>query len=1099
MPRSKSSSCAHENTDCNCKNKSNLFERKVISDQAAAGSHTVAMSIVLLLLHTVLIFKLGGVSLGSFDLPEWLQPNQKVTAAAEQTLNDEVTVEAAASDPVPVPIQVPSFGGSGSFTAISSGGQIFGPCPLKHTSVSADVNDGIARVSVTQQFKNPYSSDIQAVYTFPLDEHCAVESMRMKVGKRVILGDIKPRAEAEALYKSAAAEGKTAALLEEERPNIFTQSVANIHVGEDVSVTLNYVTMLAFRDGDYTFTFPTVIGPRFMPGSPIVTHGTGTSSDTSAVPDASRISPPHPNHSMRCGRDLTMKINLNSAFPISGIKSKLHEISTANLGEKQSSVSLAPHDEIPNKDFVLSWHVGSMGIQKGVQAHRVGKDGYLSVTLMPPDRFSSESVIPKEFVFLVDCSGSQSGLPIEKCKDTLRYILDKMGPKDVLQILSFSDNVNKLFENPRAMSPINKQVAKRYIDKLSADGGTFMGPAVEEACKLPTVPGRLRIVTFMTDGYVGNDREVIGLVRKFRASSRWFCFGTGDGVNRFLIDGVAREGGGEADYVYLNSPSQQIAEKFWKKVSSPILTDLEIDFGGLKVEDVVPNVPCDVWSQRPLTFLARYSKPSSGTIKIKGYSGDKEFQEQLAVTLPAVKRENSVLSTLWARQKVEQLTDEDNAQLAEGHQAKFVYQITKLGLDHHLLTPYTSFVAVDDTLKHKVTCPSGKCSEPLRMYVEGANSQHLVSPLGVNVRFGQSNEVGYVNQTYMGIKRFYGNDMIGNFCQNIGQLIGKWISEWINGFFADVNKALMYCIETIALNPFIALRGVCNPTPNNLNQPLFFYIRSAIDLVYGVAGGFLLLTSIGKVRQVARGGNEHRVNVYQCAVISLLLMAGPWIYRILFQLSDILITRTFMPDFGAVRPIGDALSSAFKGGLMAGVGLVAHAFAPVIGGAAGGLALGIVGELVAFWGLIIYLCFGIVLACQLTYLLFLAVGQSFLFTLSVIAGPIALAGGGTGKLERASVTYVLIWVELILWLVSWVVLIIALRMMLFADFNPCGKIVFSMCTLQAMIMTPWAISLLRLSPMSKYLSMNPIRGLAAGISKTALVARKVFEGFSTPR
>lgn len=1097
MPRSNSSSCSHERADCDCKNTSNLFERKVISDQVKGEWHTSAMSMALLLMHTVLILKLAGISLSScaISLGTWGASPPSDTASVGE-VQAEQNIQSMYIAP---PVRVPNYGGSGTLAAVSEKGEILSPCPLQHTSVVADVSGGVARVAVTQKFKNPYKTNIEAVYTFPLDEHCAVESMRLKSGSRMILGDIKPRAEAETLYKSAAAAGKTAALLEEERPNIFTQSVANVHPGEDVSVTLNYVTALTFADGNYTFTFPTVVGPRFIPGNEIGARGTGTSSDTDIVPDASRISPPARLMQSRSGNDISMEIRLDSPFPISDIQSKLHLIKIERGTKNHSVISLSQASVIPNKDFVLSWHTAGNAIQTGIQTHRLGKDGYLSVSLMPPERVEVNQVTPKEIIFLVDCSGSQAGLPIEKAKETLSFIVDKLGAEDTLQILAFNNSVDKLFDRPIALKFLDKLSAKSFIQKLNGNGGTFMAPAVEEACAMPIDPKRLRIVTFMTDGYVGNDKEILGLVRKYRGSSRWFSFGTGDNVNRYLIDGIAREGGGEADYVLLNAPSKEIAESFWKRISSPVLTNVKLDFGDLPVQDVVPHVASDVWAQRPLTFSARYSKPAHGVITITGYSGGKKYKKELAVNLPATDKGNSVIGTLWARQKIEQLSDEDNLESVSGYPNKHTYEITKLGLEHHLLTPYTSFVAIDHHVKPSPVAKMVRVpvrvaeTDALHMYVE--SSQGLVGA-PIDPRYGQSNEVGYINDTYMGIKRFYANDIIGNFFQNIGQLIGKWISEWINGFFADLSRWLMNSVEMLIFNPFIVMRGICNPPEHAQSQLSFFIIRCAVDLMYGIAGGFLLLLSIAKSRSVAIGQSEKTAEIFRCGLAALLLLAGPWLYRMTFQLSDVFITQAGTIDYTDYLRLGAAVASAMKGGLMAGAGLLAHAFAPVVSGAAGGQVLGFIGEVVAIGGLLFYLCIGVIVVLQLSYLLLIVASQSLLFALHTLLGPIALACSANHKTEKVAMGYITMWIELGLWLVIWVGLTTAMKTLLFCDINSWFKITMAICVLQAMIFTTPALSVLNISPMSKFLAMNPARGLAAGVSqlvKTALEIQKEFK------
>jgi Ca-activated chloride channel homolog len=1112
MPRSNSPSCSHEQTDCNCKNKSasksdsnsgsedTLFKRRVISDQVKGEWHTSAMSMVLLLMHTVLILKLAGISLSScaISLGTWGAPSPPVSTPGDEVLAEQ-NIQSMYIAP---PVRLPDYGGSGTLAAVSEKGEVLSPCPLQHTSVVANVSGGVARVEVTQKFKNPYKSNIEAVYTFPLDEHCAVESMRLKSGTRMILGDIKPRAEAETLYKSAAAAGKTAALLEEERPNIFTQSVANVHPGEDVSVTLNYVTALTFADGNYTFTFPTVVGPRFIPGNEIGARGAGTSSDTDIVPDASRLSPPAGFMQSRSGHDISMEIRLDSPFPISDIQSKLHSIKTARGTENHSVVSLSQASVIPNKDFVLSWHTAGNAIQTGIQTHRIGKDGYLSVSLMPPDRVSIKQPNPKELIFLVDCSGSQDGFPIEKAKETLSFIVDRMGPADKLQVLAFNTVVEKLFDHPKSLTPLDKLNAKSFIQKLSAKGGTFMAEAVEEACAIPIDRKRLRIVTFMTDGYVGNDNEVLGLVRKYRGKSRWFSFGTGDSVNRYLIDGIAREGGGEADYVLLNGKTQEIAESFWNRISSPVLTDVKIDFGNLPVQDVVPNVVSDVWAHRPLTFSARYSKPAHGVITISGYSGGKKYKKELAVDLPATDKRNSVIGTLWARQKIEQLSDEDNLESVNGYPSKHTYEITKLGLEHHLLTPYTSFVAIDHYVKPQPVAKMVRV--PVRVAETDALHRYVSSQGGlvgapVDPRYRQSNEVGHINETYMGIKRFYANDIIENLFQNIGQLIGKWISEWINGFFADLSRWLMRTVEMLIFNPYLVMRGICNPPDHAQSHLSYFAIRSAIDLMYGIAGGFLLLLSIAKSRSVAVGQSDKTVEIFRCGLAALLLLAGPWLYRMTFQLSDVFITQAGTIDYTDYLRLGDAVASAMKGGLMAGAGLLAYAFSPVVSGAAGGLALGLIGEIVALVGLVLYLGIGVIVVLQLCYLLFLVASQSLLFALHTMLGPIALACSATHKTEKVATGYITIWIELGLWLVTWVGLTTAMKLLLFSDLNPWFKIVMAICVLQAMIFTPPALSVLKISPMSKFLAMNPVGGLAAGVSQLVKTALEIHKEFKTPR
>ncbi|HEY9868053.1 MAG TPA: VIT and VWA domain-containing protein [Candidatus Obscuribacterales bacterium] len=578
-------------------------------------------------------------------------------------------------------------------------GKPLGKCPLKHTSVSAEVSGYVSRVTVKQLFENPFKDKIEAVYTFPLSETGAVDEMLMKVGARTIRGTIKRREEARNIYEAAKARGHVASLLDQERPNIFTQSVANIKPGEKVEITLRYVDLLAYEDGSFTFAFPTVVGPRFNPGAPTGKQGTGWSPDTSAVPDASKITPPVTAEGTRAGHDISIEVSIDAGVPIHGITSKLHDVTITRPARDHALVMLKNKQTIPNKDFVLSWEVASDQLQSGYLTHRTGQSGYFTIMLLPPKRVTPDKVAPKEMIFLIDCSGSQSGAPLQKAKETMNYILDHMNPQDTFQIISFNNQLKILFEKPELASASMKEKAQKFIESLAANGGTWMAPAVEKACSIPADAHRLRIVTFMTDGYVGNDFEILGMVRKLRGTSRWFPFGTGNSVNRMLIDGMAKEGGGESEYVLLNSPGNEVGRKFYERISSPVLTDVKVDFDGLEVKEVFPHEISDVWAQRPLYIKGRYTKPGKGTITLSGFAGGKPYAQKLQLVLPEKEPAHGVIASIWARAKVDRLMGEDYFGAQRGAVNKELKEeIIKTALDHHIMTQYTSFVAVEETV-----------------------------------------------------------------------------------------------------------------------------------------------------------------------------------------------------------------------------------------------------------------------------------------------------------------------------------------------------------------------------------------------------------------
>lgn len=586
---------------------------------------------------------------------------------------------------------------SGSLSAMTTTGKPLGKCPLKHTDVSAEISGFVSRVKVVQQFQNPFPEKIEAVYTFPLSESGAVDEMLMKVGGRTIRGEIKKREEAREIYERAKASGHAASLLDQERTNIFTQSVANIKPGETIEITISYVDLLPYEQGNFSFVFPTVVGPRFIPGEKLGKQGTGWAEDTDNVPDASRVTPPVTPKGTRAGHDISISVAIDAGVPILDLQSKLHEVNIAKNGERKAVVTLTDKATIPNKDFVLTWQVASDKLKSGYLTHRVGDKGYFSLMILPPKRVTPETVAPKEMIFLIDCSGSQSGAPLDKAKETMNYILDHMNPNDTFQIISFSDHLKILFDKPETADSQMRAKARSFISGLTANGGTWMAPAVEKAASIPSDDHRLRIVTFMTDGYVGNDLEIVGLVKKLRGTSRWFPFGTGNGVNRMLIDMMAKEGGGEAEYVLLNSSGADVGRKFYERISSPVLTDVKVEFAGVGVKDVYPKQVADVWAEKPLYIKGTYAKPGVGTVTISGYNGGKPYAERMTINLPAKENANAVLGSIWARAKVDDLMSQDWFGAQQGSvNDQLKKEIIDVALQHHIMTQYTSFVAVEE-------------------------------------------------------------------------------------------------------------------------------------------------------------------------------------------------------------------------------------------------------------------------------------------------------------------------------------------------------------------------------------------------------------------
>ncbi len=566
-------------------------------------------------------------------------------------------------------------------------------CPLVHTDVSATVAGFVARVAVTQVFRNPLPDPVEAVYTFPLSERGAVDAMTMRTGDRTIRAEIDRREEARRRYEAARQAGQTASLLDQERPNVFTQSLANLMPGATVEIRIEYVEPLVFRAGTFELVVPTVVGPRFVPSA--------------GVPDPDRITPPVTPEGTRAGHDLSIVADIAAGVPIGDVTSPLHAIDVERPASDRARVRLRQEGEIPNRDFVLRWVVATGQVQSTVLTHRdSGSEGYVSVVLLPPAHVPAEAAAPKEMLFVIDRSGSQMGAPLDKAKETMRWVLDHLHAGDTLQVIDFGSTSNQLFPAPRRATADARRQARAYIDALQANGGTMMAEAVRRACATPPDAHRLRVVTFMTDGYVGNDLEVLDLVRRLRDTSRWFPFGTGSSVNRYLIDGMARLGGGEAYYALPGERGDRIARSFYDHVASPVLTDVHVEWDGLDVVDVHPDVPSDVWAEKPLVVHGRYRTPGQGRVILTGFQQGRPYRQEVAVTLPAVEPANDAIASMWARAKVETLTTQDLAGLQSGtFPAPLRAQIETVALAHRLVTAFTSFVAVEERVVNEGGTP----------------------------------------------------------------------------------------------------------------------------------------------------------------------------------------------------------------------------------------------------------------------------------------------------------------------------------------------------------------------------------------------------------
>ncbi len=568
----------------------------------------------------------------------------------------------------------------GSLTALNREGQPLGDCPLQHTDVAVDIAGPLATVVLTQQFGNPFTEPIEAVYTFPMSDRAAIYDMLLKVGQRRIKGEIKPREEARRIYEAARERGQVAALLDQERPNIFTQQVANIMPGERVDIRIEYTEQLEYQEATWRFSFPMVVGPRYVPAG---------------VEDAGAITPPVTPEGTRAGHDIALAVHLDAGAELQSLKSVLHEIETRRSGGT-AELKLADKDEIPNRDFILEWSTATAQIGDALLTTTDGDAGYFAFLLQPPARVTSQQVTPRELVFVLDTSGSMSGDPINKAKETMALCLDQADPRDTFNVITFAGDTHLLFEQPVPASAQNISQAQAFLDGQRGGGGTEMMTAIRAALAPSDQQDHLRIVCFMTDGYVGNEFQILDEIGK-HPNARVFSFGIGNSINTFLLDSMARAGRGEVQYVTLKDEAEDPAQRFFRRVRFPVLTDLSVEWQGVRVADVYPERVPDLFDSKPVVLRGRFTPGQNGQLVIRGQVAGEPWSRTIQLHFAKSMPEHPRLAQLWARSRVDHLMAANWLGAQRGQiDETLQQQVTALGVEYRLLTQFTSFVAVEE-------------------------------------------------------------------------------------------------------------------------------------------------------------------------------------------------------------------------------------------------------------------------------------------------------------------------------------------------------------------------------------------------------------------
>lgn len=560
--------------------------------------------------------------------------------------------------------------------------------PLVHTHLDAEVVGPLAQVTVVQTFANEHPQPIEVIYTFPLPADAAVDAFRIHTGGRTIRGSVVEREEAARIYEDARQQGWLAARLDQERPNVFIQRVANVLPGEAVEVELRFATTATWREGEFELSIPLVVGHRYHSGRPRGTRrGEGTAPDTTLVPDGSLLSlpllperTPPPLASLR--------LHVEAGVPLDTIDSPSHSLLIERTGS--TTFEVAADGVLPNQDFVLRWAPKVRAPEVSLIAHRTDEVGSFVVQVLPPPAQVRGTPAAREIVLLLDTSGSMYGHPIQTATAVARAVLEHLDPRDTFQIIDFSQHASSLSPSPLAATRANIGRGIAHLEALQGGGGTEMLPGIRAALAPPADPRRMRIVLLLTDGGIGYEHHVLGEVRQLLGEARLFALGVGTSTNRFLLDELAAEGRGAVDYVRPDEDTDEVAARFRRRIEQPVLTDLVLEGPGLR--DLQPRRIPDLFAGQPLTIFGRYDGHGPTDLVLRGKANGRSWVRRLRVDLPAREDRFGVLAAAWARAEIAERIRENWLQPRE----ETVEAITRLALAHQIVTDWTSFVAVEE-------------------------------------------------------------------------------------------------------------------------------------------------------------------------------------------------------------------------------------------------------------------------------------------------------------------------------------------------------------------------------------------------------------------
>ena len=570
--------------------------------------------------------------------------------------------------------------------------------PLKATRTQVDIAGVIADVKITQVYSNAGPRPLEAIYVFPGSTRAAVYGMKMTIGERVQIAKIHERQAAQATYQAAKSAGKSALLLEQQRPNVFQMHVANIMPGDTITVELAYTELLVPTEGVYTLVYPTVVGPRYA-NQPV-----------SQTPASERwVANPYLKEGTAVPYTFELTTVVAAGVPIQDLTCSSHEVKVAYDGPDRATITLADAEKHGgNRDYVLKYRLQGGQITTGLLLSQGDDENFFLLMMQPPQRLATALMPPREYIFIVDVSGSMHGFPLDVSKQLLTNLLGGLRPQDTFNMLLFAGSSELFAERSVAATPDNMVRARKLLERQQGGGSTELLPALRRALQLPQAEHSARTIVIATDGYVNVEADAFAVVRDNLQQANVFTFGIGSSVNRFLIEGLARAGMGEPFVVTQAAEASVMAEKFRAYVQAPVLTDIHVTYQGVQVYDVEPPSLPDLFAERPVILFGKWRGAPQGTMTVQGFSGEQTYQQTINVQPNLVQPTHAALRYLWARHRIATLDDDHTLQPRPEHTA----HITRLGLQYNLLTRFTSFVAVDDVVREAQT-PAQTVLQPL--------------------------------------------------------------------------------------------------------------------------------------------------------------------------------------------------------------------------------------------------------------------------------------------------------------------------------------------------------------------------------------------------